>query len=76
MVETKNFTIHIVEHGSEYAYFEKSADANRYMDIVLEIERESGVEDWDLSCALTERIVQAESWADALSRHQFAEVQS
>jgi len=66
------FTIHIVEHGSSFAYFEKSADAERYMRMAMKSERDEGNEDWDMSCALTSERLEANSWSDALAQLQFS----
>ena len=66
------FTIHIVEHGSSFAYFEKSVDAERYMDMAMKSERDEGNEDWDISCSLTSERREANSWSEALAQLQLS----
>ena len=66
------FTIHVVEHDSSFAHFEKSADAERYMHMAMKFERDEGNEDWDISCALTSERLKANSWSDALAQLQFS----
>ena len=67
----KSFTIHIVQYDSNFAYFEHLADAERYMNTALGIERDNGNETWDISCSLSQEIRQADTWSNALTQLQF-----
>jgi len=65
------FTIQVVQYRQEYAYFQDVSDAERYMDIAMDIER--GVFDkwdWDICCSMTPEMVEAESWPKALAQLQ------
>ena len=71
MSDMQVFTIHIVEHDGQYAHFESPGDAERYMRMAFDYEKDSGNEDWDISCVRTEERVEGDSWSDALARFQF-----